>query len=442
MPKKTVGVWCACVRWLCAIIVLALAGCGYPLIHGGQVDQKQAASIEANVARLRELDFTREVPLVVNSPDQAEQTIIGEIARDHSDEDLRIGGESGAMTGLYPPNIDLKHQTLKLLRNEVIGFYNPDTKEMVIIQQPSGHTSFDIKGFAPGMGGMVLAHELTHALQDQHFSIEKMLRQVKDNDDQTLALKCVAEGDATLAGYGYVAGHLDSANVGLLVTQLDALPANSAVQKQEIPLAVMVPMLFQYSGGSRFVAEAWRRGGWAAVDQLYRNPPRSSQQIMQPELYFDHPAPPVHIELMGYENLLAGWKKVDDDTYGELLLKLILQRNLPPHAPAFDTLPRWAGDRIITLKRGSALTLLWLIAFHDEAAARKFADAYSRILDRLGGESNPHGVATRAAAVFVAIGPGARDFARLRPAIWKASRISPALSEEASKKAARNEKGT
>jgi len=402
------------------------------LIHDRQVDQKQAASVEASIARMRKLEFTRPVPMVVNTPDQAQQAIIAQIARDHSDEDLRIGGESGAMTGLYPPNIDLKRQTLELLQNEVIGFYNPDTKQMVIIQRPHHHPSLDAQRLGPGMGTMVLAHELTHALQDQHFGIEKMLNRVKNNDDQTLALKCVAEGDATLAGFGYVAGHLESANVKRLVSQLDALPSNAMVQGHEIPLAITVPMLFQYSGGSRFVAQAWRRGGWTAVDQLYRDPPRSSQQIMQPELYFDHPTPPIHIELTGYEDLLIGWKKVDDDTYGELLLKLILERNLPPHAPAFGTLPRWAGDRIITLQKGKELTLLWLIVFHDNAAARDFADAYSQILNHLGNQSNPHEVATRAAAVFIAIGPAALGFAQLRAAVWKASRISPALSDEGS----------
>jgi hypothetical protein len=434
VPKKSVKQWRAWVRSSCVFVAAwALAGCSYPLIHNGQVDQKQAASIEASVAHLRELDFIRQVPMVVNTPDQAQQAIIAQITRDHSDEELWIGGESGAMTGLYPPNIDLKGQTVELLRDQVIGFYNPDTKQMVIVQSPHSGASFDVKGFGQSMAGMVLAHELTHALQDQHFGIEQMLNWVKDNDDQTLALKSVAEGDATLAGFGYVVGRLEPAKVKLLVRQLGRLPAESAIQEHEIPRAITVPMMFQYSGGSRFVAEAWQRGGWPAVDRLYHNPPRSSQQIMQPELYFDHPTPPVHIELSGYEDVLAGWKKVDDDTYGELLLKLIFERNLPPQAPAFSTLQRWAGDRIITLQKGKELTLLWLIAFHDQAAAQKFADTYLQILDHLGGKSNPHGVATRSAAVFIAIGPGASEFARLRPAIWKASRISPALSEEARK---------
>ncbi|HJU11835.1 MAG TPA: hypothetical protein VJ728_13210 [Candidatus Binataceae bacterium] len=415
------------------MVLAALAGCAYPLIHNGQIDQKQAAKIETSVARLRELGFTRQVPVVVNSPDQAQRVIIAQIARDHSDEELRIGGESGAMTGLYPANIDLKRDTLELMRNEVIGFYNPDTKQMVIVQGPHGLVARDFQGFGPGAGAMVLAHELTHALQDQHFGIEKMLDRVKKNDDQTLALKCVAEGDATLAGFGYVAGRLQPDEVSMLVKNLDKLPANSTVQAQDIPLAVTVPMLFQYSGGARFVSEAWRRGGWAAVDNLYRNPPGSSQQIMQPELYFDHPTPPATIDLAGYENLLPGWKKVDDDTFGELLLILILQRNLPPDAAAFSTLPKWAGDRIITLEKGKSLTLLWLIVFHDQTSAKTFARAYSQILDHLAGKSDPHGVTTRSNIVFVAIGPAAENFARLSSAVLNASSISPAVPEEANK---------
>jgi hypothetical protein len=190
-------------------------------------------------------------------------------------------------------------------------------------------------------------------------------------------------------------------------------------------------MLFQYSGGARFVAEAWRQGGWDAVDKLYNNPPRSSQQIMQPELYFDRPTPPLRIELAGYEDFLRGWNKVDDDTYGELLLKLIFDRNLPRHAPAFTILPRWAGDRIITLQRGQELTLIWLIAFHDDAAADEFSRVYAQILDRLGGKSNPHRIATRSSAVLVTIGPAALDFGDLSAAIWKATRITSSLTPQA-----------
>jgi hypothetical protein len=422
-------------RWLaCGFVAVVLSGCSYPFIRDGLIEQKQALVIETRVAYLRELDFTRQVPIVVKSPDQAQQIMITEIARDHSDDDLRIGGESGAMTGLYPPNIELKEQTLRLLRNEVIGFYDAETKQMVIVEPQTFHLwrLSEIADRSQLMGEMVLAHELTHGLQDQHFGIDAMLRRVKDNDDRTLALKSVAEGDATLAGFAYAAGHLDQSNVQLLVSRLASLPESSAAEMRDVPLAVSAPMLFQYSSGTSFVAEAWRRGGWPAVDRLYQHPPLSSQQIMQPALYFDHPTPPAHIELAGYQAVLKNWKKVDDDTYGELLLQLILQRNVAPHSPAFKAIPRWAGDRIITLQKDNKLTLLWLIAFLDTSAAKEFADAYGSILGHLRRESNPYGVEARAAAVLVAIGPGALDFTRLAGEVWKVSSISPVRPEPAS----------
>src|SRR5262249_1638114 len=90
---------------------LMLGGLEYLLVHGGQVKNNQAASVEASVARIRELGFIRPVPLVIKTPEQAQHTMMSQIARDHTDQDLRIGGANGVMTGLYPPDIDLKRQT-------------------------------------------------------------------------------------------------------------------------------------------------------------------------------------------------------------------------------------------------------------------------------------------------------------------------------------------
>ena len=69
-------------------------------------------------------------------------------------------------------------------------------------------------------GEMILAHELTHALQDQHFHLEHMMDAVKDNDDRDLALKALAEGDATLSGFGYVNGKLDNATINTILLRL------------------------------------------------------------------------------------------------------------------------------------------------------------------------------------------------------------------------------
>src|SRR5216683_2529788 len=397
------------VWWGIAFLVIAVCGCAYTLVHNGAVNESEADKVEAGLPKLRELNFTSKVPLVVKTRDEAQQMLRGEIAIDHSDEDLRIGGETGAMTGLFPPGIGLKDQTLKLLRSQIAGFYDPHQKEMVLV---AGGLDVGFWNHAAEfvtrrdiVGEMILAHELTHALQDQHFHIESMLNRVKDNDDRTLALKAVAEGDATLAGFGYVEGGLSQAGIDLIVSHLADLPRTFAAQSSDVPEGLSVPLMFQYSSGARFVGEAYRRGGWAAVNALYANPPQSTQQIMQLPLYFDRPTPPAQIDLKGYRNILKGWSEADHDTYGEMLLELIIRRNLPNNA--------------------SALTIIWIIAFRDDDAARKFADAYAGVLDNLRGEVNPHRVEAKSAAVLVVIGAGAEQFATLAPAIWKATTIQP-----------------
>ena len=154
------------------------------------------------------------------------------------------------------------------------------------------------------VGEMLLAHELTHALQDQNFDLESSLDKVKDDDDRSLALKSVTEGDATmrrvrLRGQGAGRHHRSIPSP----TICKQLPQALEAEAPGTPEGLSVPLLFQYSEGVRFVAEAYRRGGWSAVDALYRKPPQSSHQILHPALYFDGSAPVPRIDLAGYEEL-------------------------------------------------------------------------------------------------------------------------------------------
>jgi len=410
--------------------VLALCGCAYSLVHDGGVNRAKAEQIENGLQKLRGLEFVTSVPIVVKNRDQTERIMAAEIARDHSDEELRIGGITGAMTGLYPHGIDLKGETLKLLRSQIAGFYEPHAKEMVLVEDAvdlgfwNNATAFVTRRDVAGEA--LLAHELTHALQDQHFRIDASFERIKDNDDESLALKAVAEGDATIAGLGYVSGQPVGSVIDSVVSHMAGLPESSAAEYPGVPEGLIEPLLFQYSAGVRFAAEAWRRGGWAAVNAVYAKPPRSTQQIMQPALYFDRPSPPARISLGGYQEMFKDWKQVDDDTYGELLLSIILKRNLGPQAPALATLPRWAGDRIIVLEKGQSLTLLWMVAFHDPESAGKFGDAYRGILRHLPGEVSPYGVEVRSTSVFIVIGVGANRFGQLAPVVWKFSTVMSA----------------
>ena len=201
------------------------------------------------------------------------------------------------------------------------------------------------------------------------FDLGSSLDKLKDDDDRALALKSVAEGDATIAGFAYALGRMDNSTADALADNLKNLPQALAAGAPGTPEGLSAPLVFQYSEGVRFVAEAYRRGGWSGVDALYRRPPQSSHQILHPALYFESAAPEPRIELAGYGQIMSGWKKADDDTYGELLLRVILERNLGKQSNEVGLASRWTADRMIVLQESRGVNVIWMLAFSDEQTA-------------------------------------------------------------------------
>ncbi len=406
----------------CAIL---LAGCAYSLVSGTTVNEAKVEQVEEGIQRIRQLQFLKPVTLVVKDRDQAEQQMEAELMRDYTDNQLRADGTAGALVGLYPAGMDLKTESLKLLRNQVAGFYDLHTKEMVLVQGVDLGMFVNAAEFVSqrDIGGeMILAHEFTHALQDQHFDLDGKLEHVKNNDDEALALKCVAEGDATIAGYAYIGGRMDDTVLNALLSHLEDISKAFASEAPDTPEGIAEPLIFQYSDGVRFVADAYRRGGWKAVDALYANPPLSSHQIIHSKDYFEHRGAPVEVAVHGYEHTMPGWTKADDDTYGELLLRIILQQNLGKSAPEARLAQQWAGDQMVILQSGSEISVIWLIDFTDAASAAKFAAVYATVLDKMPGNTR-HDIDYRGTAVMVVAGAAAQSMDTVGPAVWAESKV-------------------
>lgn len=414
--------------WQSAIVASAilLAGCAYSLVSGATLNRAKVDKVEQGIQDIRQLHFTKPVPIVVKDRDDAEHQMETDLMRDYTDNQLRADGAAGALVGLYPSGMDLKAESLKLLRSQVAGFYDPHSKEMILVEGSTDLGFFmnaaEFVAQRDIAGEMVLAHEFTHALQDQHFDLDGKLDAVKNNDDRALALKSVAEGDATLAGYAYVAGRMDSSVADALLSHLGEITKSLAQQTPGAPEGISTPLIFQYSDGVRFVAEAYRRGGWKAVDALYARPPLSAHQIIHSADYFVHMTPPINVSVRGYEQTPGEWTKVDDDTYGELLLRVILQRNLGKDAPEVALAQRWAGDQMVILQSGQDISAIWIIDFTDSASAAKFAATYKVMLDKLLGYTR-HEVDQKNSAVLIVVGKAAQSFTTMGPSIWADSTI-------------------
>ncbi len=414
-----------------ALLALTFAGCANTVVSGGQVNLRRVEQIYSDVQELRQLNFKADVPLVLMDQGQANFVMEREFAGHHDEAELRRAAEVGELTGLYSAGTNLKSQTMRVLSSQVVAFYDPQDRKMILVRSRSQPSLWSkIMGVlrrTDPTSDMLVAHELTHALQDQYFGVHTEIDRITDNDDRALALKAVVEGDATLVGYGDTAGIIDAETIATLLAHLEEMPKIFDLQSPDTPAALRDSLIFQYTDGTRFVGEVYKHGGWNAVNALYGKPPLSTREIIDPPLYFSHTLP-LTITVRGWTRALRGWREAAENTYGELLLRVILTRGAGGQS-AGALARAWRGDRMAVLQNdGGATTVIWIVALSDYTSAAAFAQAYEGILERIstGGAPPPHHVERRGTAVLAIIGPGATQAIELAPAVWRASGIGVA----------------
>jgi len=376
------------------------------------------------IQTLRGLKFKNKVALKYLTANQIARQVAADAGREPDKTTIQRDNQIAAMVGLYPAGTDVTSTAIAMVRNQIAGLYDFRKKDLIIVERSQlGGSTIAPKEELLAQSD-VLAHELTHALQDQNFNISRTLEKAKIDDDRILALSAVYEGDATLTGFGYIAGRMDNEVLDTFLKNIPDMEKAFARRAHDVPLGIREPFIFQYMDGARFVAAAYRRNGWEGVNALYQHPPESSQQILNPAAYFDHPLPPPQVHVAGYEAGLKDWRKADEGTVGELLLRVIIEANLGEHSSRATLAKAWAGDRAVVLKKGGATTLLWVIAFVSEASAANFAEIYGVALDQLHGAKTAHRVERNSRAVLVIIGDAARRSDDLVTQIWKKTTVS------------------
>ncbi len=347
--------------------------------------------------------------------------------------------------GLLPPGGDLGALQLDLVAAAAAAFYDSETERLCILPQGEASAEFEL----------VLAHELAHALQDQHHDLDRLLGLAAPAD--TLS------GDARAAGHFLVEGHAtwvmlrlgapgpraaaaaDAAAgmLGMLADlPLDALLGQAArlglaggadpagvVALAEAPAVLSQPLLLAYLAGAGFAARARQRYGAGWQDSLFARAPAATAHVLHPERHFAR-EPVVRFPLPPASRLLPGARVRHADTAGALLVRIFFQQH-GRGAAARDLAAGWAGDLLVALEapRGP-LALLWWSAWRGEGEAAAFADAYEQALvRRLGvvrlargsygrpGSGLRWQVARDGAVVHVIEGAAAADLPRLRRAM-------------------------
>jgi hypothetical protein len=275
--------------------------------------------------------------------------------------------------GLIPKDYPLDQVLVKVLTEQIAGLYDPDSQEFFIADWTT-----------PADERSVMSHELTHALQDQHFHIDKWTEAAKPNDDGELARDAVIEGSAMAAMLDYELGgkgsirDLGDFDPAMLMGDMDSSPELS-----KAPKVLQDELLFPYLAGIRFTQHLLKAGnGWPDFYKVFEKPPASTQQIMHPDLYLQGVVP-AKIELPATKGVVSSdWKKLDENNMGEFGVEEILKQFLAKNR-SVTLADAWAGDRyaIYENPKNKRTLLVFRIRLASDAAAARFFGAYGEILE-------------------------------------------------------------
>jgi hypothetical protein len=334
-------------------------------------ESKAVAHTLGKVSQLRGVRSIRGVPGVKLDRDQLVARVKDKALREYPPDALRREGQLLQMFGFAPATFDYMGEMMKLLEAQLEGFYEPKNGTMYL--------AADLRGKE---AQATLAHELVHALQDQTWDLKSRSSYRPGKGDETLALACLAEGDATSLMMDYIMAEQGRTALDLpdeMVRELMQSGVNGASIKS-VPHILRTTLIAPYVDGLGLVNALRRKGGWAMVDHAWEKPPTTTEQVLHLDKWEQH-EPSIAVRAPTSAALGPGWKLDDEDTFGELGFALTFEEWVD--APeARLAAAGWGGDRSAVFSKGDEIAF----AVHEryDAAPNQRADAFAeRALKKL-----------------------------------------------------------
>jgi len=341
----------------------------------GAADFAAAADeVLAQMSEITGLALRSPLKKSLRSREEIRAHVIQEMNEDKNTAERYAGARSAEAFGLLPKGFDLDSFMVDLLTEQIAGLYDPKAHE------------FYVADWIPiDDQRMVMAHELTHALEDQHFQIEAWAKAARPNDDGELAREAVLEGSAMAAMVEY----LLQGSGRSLQDLPDIDPAMLIGDMADTPLLRKAPpflkdaLIFPYLDGLTFSAAVLKPTGWEGLSAIFTKPPVSTQQIMHPALYTSGKVPAA-VSLPSIEKSLGSdWAKLEENVMGEFGWKEVLKQFLDePRAKALSA--AWDGDRyaVYEQKQSKRLLLITRERLATQEKAQRFFGQYSEALEK------------------------------------------------------------
>ncbi len=304
--------------------------------------------------------------------------------------------------GFFDPEPLLEQKLTTLYARQVAGFYDPAEKKFFIVPERTAETAAG----APALGlsaealleDTLLAHELTHALQDRRLDLVPRLKALRDSSDGLLALEAFLEGEATVVMMDALLTQLPDEAKDLLGTEnlaamMSGLAAGATIEGAEgVPPFFVKEMLFPYVGGTAWIQAKKKAGGWRAVDAAYARPPRTTSEILHPDRTSTARVLLEPGDRPSAASVPAGMRLLYEDTFGEWMLGELLERAGAANAAALAS--EWQDDRVVFFEPKESLGegplpvgFVWRMRVTSPAAAKRITAALERLYERPDGRS-------------------------------------------------------
>ena len=349
-----------------AAAVTLLAGCPGRPHYPGPYGDKVAADVPQIESEMG-VRFRHPPKLELRSRDQVRQFLIQKF--DQTDPQEQLAGEEATykLLGMLPDTMNLRKFMVDLLTEQVIGYYDPGTKVLYVVQD------------APeDLVGTTIMHELVHALQDQYFDLDS-LQKITGDDDRQAAAQSVIEGQATYEQMAIMVGAHGNIAVNLpggwerireaIRENQNAMPIFSAA-----PMVIKEELLFPYLNGADFIRRFHEhRPGKLPFDSM----PVSTQQVMHDSAYFGaHREVPVRVALPALPHA------VFENDMGEFGTRLFVYQHLRDVGTAARAASGWAGDRYALVRTPKGDALVWLTVWRTPVDAADFVDTFGQVTQK------------------------------------------------------------
>ncbi|HKY33489.1 MAG TPA: hypothetical protein VJV23_13225 [Candidatus Polarisedimenticolia bacterium] len=402
-------------RRAAAALAFALAAAAPAGSSPQEMMTEQAAAAAARelmpaVEELRGLAFSRPVPVRMVDDAVARAHFQKRLARFWPEKLLRAEQDVHVDLGLLPQGMDLEASVFSLLEEQAGGYYDPDTDTFYVLDDMP-------RSIAP----VLIVHELTHALDDQHFALDAFFEKAMDDTDRSAVAGAVVEGSGSLVMTAFLLREVKAGRLSLdILKELARSEAGRAEKLKAAPPVLQRSLLAPYVLGQTLALRGNPMGlvqgvSPADLDRLFRDPPLSTEQLLHPEKYWD-PAqadPPRPVALSDQSALLGeGWSLAADGSLGELTVALLCGASTPAFDSAEVSQPArwtndcaagWGGDRWQLYRGGGGRVTLLASRWDSERDAEEFAS---------GTRGLPEGASIRRQGTTVVVAAGSPSPAR------------------------------